>query len=104
MGWRKPPLCLPAIVPVSAVSEAPVGRSPAGRSASPTRTSSGIGEIELRGGSITSGYIDNPEANRAGSLPTVGSVPGIWALSIATVSCSSLAGPRRSWFWAAAKR
>ena len=29
----------------------------------------GIGEIELRGGSITSGYIDNPEANHAAYTP-----------------------------------
>src|SRR5439155_23868921 len=29
----------------------------------------GIGEIELRGSSITDGYLDNPEANRAAFTP-----------------------------------
>ena len=43
-----------------------VGRPLAGRQIpSPSPDESGIGEIQLRGSSITHGYIDNPEANQA---------------------------------------
>jgi hypothetical protein len=64
----------------------------------------GVGEIELHGSSITKGYLDNPEANQEAFTADGWYRTGIWALSIATASCSSQAAPRKSSCWAAARR
>jgi long-chain acyl-CoA synthetase len=64
----------------------------------------GIGEIELRGGSITRGYLNNPEANQAAFTPDGWFRTGDLGFIALMVSCSSLGGQRKSWCWAVGKR
>ena len=104
MASRKPRRCSPAIARTLIVWAAPGVRSPTARFGLRTPTIRGSArlscvEARLQGAMST---IRKPISKHL--LRMDGSARVTWGLSIGMVFCLLLGGPRKSWYWAAAKR
>jgi len=104
MGWRKLRHCSLATGRTHAVRAASGGRSRTGRSASPSPTKRGLVRSSCMAARLQRAISIIPQRTTKRLQPTAGTEPAIWALSIATASCLSPAGPRKSWYWAVARK
>ena len=94
-GWRRPRRCSPAIGRKRGVRAASDGHSPTGRFASPTPTKRGSARSSCMAAQSQRATSTIPRPTKRHSHPMAGTGPAIWALSMATASCSSPAGRRR---------